>query len=69
MMVVFWIAPKAPCASGWFWRQLSDVKEVLDKCVSLGVQALVDVAGLMAGSKSDQSALYLAARLDKVFVV
>jgi hypothetical protein len=40
-------------------------QEVLDKCVSLGVQALVDVAGLMAGSKNDQSALYLAARLDK----
>jgi hypothetical protein len=40
-------------------------QEVLNQCVSLGVQALIDEAGLMAGSQNNQSALYLAERLDK----
>jgi hypothetical protein len=39
-------------------------QKVLDQCVFLGVHALIDVAGLMAGSQNIQAAHYLAERLD-----
>lgn len=39
-------------------------KTVLEKCVQLGVHALIDVAGLMAGSDTDKISVYLAERLE-----